>query len=86
MVSSNRTARALLKVGAFFVVSLFVESLVFQTAFSFFAVAVVVFLMSTIKCQNCRTPIYDHRIAPYVKGFDLLVLEKCPVCSDVMLR
>jgi len=87
MVSSTRSARKLLKLGAFFIILMFIEVIVFRTSIplSFFAFAVVVFPIFTIKCQNCRTPIYDQRIAPHVKGFNLRVLDECPVCGEPML-
>jgi hypothetical protein len=85
MVSSIKAARLLVKLGAVFIGSMFVEYIAFRTFFSLIAFALVVLPIFMIKCQNCRTPIYDQRIAPHVKGFDLLALEQCPVCGDPML-
>ncbi len=85
MVSSAKAVRLLVKIGAAFVVLMFVEYIAFRTSFSFIAIVIVALPIFTIKCQNCRTPIYDQRIAPHVKGFDLRVLEQCPVCGEPML-
>lgn len=85
MVSSVKVARLLVKIGAVFIVLMFVEYIAFRTFFSLIAFVLVVLPIFTIKCQNCRTPIYDQRIAPHVKGFDLRVLEQCPVCGEPML-
>ncbi len=85
MVSWAKVARMLVKIGALFIVLMFVEYMVSRTFFSLIAFVVVIFPIFTIKFQNCRTPIYDHRIASYVKGFDPRVLDKCPVCGEKML-
>lgn len=85
MVSSAKAARLLVKIGAVFIVLMFVEYIAFRTFFSLIAFVLVVLPIFTIKCQNCRTPIYDQRISLHVKGFDLRVLEQCPVCGEPML-
>lgn len=85
MIPSIKAARVLVKITAFFVVVMFVEYIIFRTSFSMIPLIFLTAPIFTIKCLNCRTPIYDHRIAPYVKGFDLKVLEKCPVCGEAML-
>jgi hypothetical protein len=84
-LSSARLARMLLKAGVVFVIFAFLESIVFRTSFSIIGFFVVTLACCTIRCRNCRTPIYDHRIAPYVKGFNLKVLEECKVCGEAML-
>jgi hypothetical protein len=85
IVPSIRVARALVKFGAVFVASMFIEYIIFRTSFSIIIPFIIVGISCTIRCRNCKTPIYDHRIAPYVKGFDLKVLEECPVCKEPML-
>jgi len=85
MIKSRKAARLYARISSIFAVIPLVEVFVNRSAYSItllFLVAVPFFL---IKCKNCSTKIYDHRIAGYVKGFDLEVLDKCPVCSKQML-
>lgn len=85
MIPSLKVARVLVRLGAFLVVIMFAEYIAFRTLFTIIPHLFIFIPLFTIKCRNCKTPIYDNRIAPYVKGFDLKVLEKCPVCGEVML-
>ncbi|RXZ65194.1 hypothetical protein ETX26_00005 [Pelagerythrobacter rhizovicinus] len=62
-----------------------IEFLIFRSFFLFIPAALLILLLLTLRCSNCGTAIYDHRIAPYVRGFDLEVLDKCPVCEERML-
>ena len=85
MVPSIAVARILVRIAAVLIVVMFVEYVAFRTFFTMIALLLVAVPIFTIRCNSCRTPIYDPRISPYVKGFDLEVLEKCPVCGKAML-
>ena len=85
MIPSLKVARVSVRLGAFLVVIMFAEYIAFRTLFALIPLPFIFIPLFTIKCRNCKTPIYDNRIAPYVQGYDLKVLEKCPVCGEAML-
>ena len=86
MILSIKLVRFLTRLGMIIIVFMFLEYIVFRTFYSMIGGVTITAILITIRCKNCRTPIYDHRIAPYVKGVDLGVLEKCPVCGEKMLQ
>ena len=74
------------RVGGIVTIAMFAEYILLRSFYFMIPLVAIITAILTIRCKNCNTAIVDHRVAPYVKGSDLNVLAKCPVCGEAMLN
>jgi Zn finger protein HypA/HybF involved in hydrogenase expression len=81
-----RSVKTLSWLASLLVILMFFEYIAFGTVFSFVVFLIVCIPIFTIRCQNCKTHLLNHKIASSNKGFRWQDLQNCPVCGEPMLQ